>query len=281
MITWFNGLSIQAAEAILLTCCGCRRWAGDVAAGRPYVDLESLNAASDNAWRAATQAEVREAISHHPQIGADMDRLREKFAATADWSAGEQAGIAQADDTTLTALRDANVAYADRFGYIFLVCATGKSAAQMLNLLQARLPNDPDEEWQIARTEQGKITRIRLEKLRPMKSPLTTHVLDTANGRPAAGLAVRLERRDEDDGFVPLASGVTNADGRITDLCVPALFEAGVYRLTFDTGAWYAVRGERTFYPEASIVFEVTTPSEHHHVPLLLSPFGYSTYRGS
>lgn len=114
-----------------------------------------------------------------------------------------------------------------------------------------------------------------------VKSPLTTHVLDTATGRPAAGLAVRLERRDEEDGFKPLASGITNADGRITDLCLPALFEAGVYRLTFDTGAWYAVRGEATFYPEASIVFEVTAPDEHHHVPLLLSPFGYSTYRGS
>lgn len=113
-----------------------------------------------------------------------------------------------------------------------------------------------------------------------MKSPLTTHVLDTARGRPAAGLAVRLERRIGTD-YIALTSGVTNADGRIADLLTPAQFTAGVYRITFDTGAWYAAQGARGFYPEASIVFEVTAPEEHHHVPLLLSPFGYSTYRGS
>lgn len=167
MIAWLNALETPAAEAALRTCCGCERWAADVAAGRPYADAAALFAAADAAWQIATEAEVREAISHHPQIGADLDRLRAKFAATADWSAGEQAGIAQADEATLTALRDANLAYAERFGYIFLVCATGKSAAQMLALLRARLPNDPAEEWQIARAEQGKITRIRLEKLRP------------------------------------------------------------------------------------------------------------------
>lgn len=113
-----------------------------------------------------------------------------------------------------------------------------------------------------------------------MKSPLTTHVLDTAKGRPAAGLSVRLERRIGSD-YIALASGVTNADGRIVDLLTPAEFTKGVYRITFDTGAWYAAQDAQAFYPEASVVFEVTAPEEHHHVPLLLSPFGYSTYRGS
>lgn len=113
-----------------------------------------------------------------------------------------------------------------------------------------------------------------------MKSPLTTHVLETATGRPAAGLHIALERQT-DAGFVPLADGVTNADGRVTDLIAPAAFEEGVYRITFQTGRWYAKRGERTFYPSAAVVFEVFDASEHHHVPLLLNPFGYSTYRGS
>lgn len=165
MISHLNALPTAEAEAALLTCCGCERWASDVAAARPFSDREALNAAADKAWRAATEAEVREAIGHHPPIGADVEALRAKFAATADWSSGEQAGIQGASEATLTALRDANVAYRDRFGFIFLVCATGKTAAEMLDLLRARLPNDPADEWRVARAEQGKITRIRLEKL--------------------------------------------------------------------------------------------------------------------
>ncbi|MBD3944690.1 hydroxyisourate hydrolase [Nocardioides ganghwensis] len=103
---------------------------------------------------------------------------------------------------------------------------------------------------------------------------LSTHVLDTAAGRPAAGVAVTLETSD---GTV-LAEAVTDADGRIGDLA--ADLPAGALRLRFDTGAWYAARGEVTFYPEVVVAFTLSA-AEHHHVPLLLSPFGYSTYRGS
>ncbi len=112
-------------------------------------------------------------------------------------------------------------------------------------------------------------------------SPLTTHVLDTARGLPAVGLALRLEARDADGRFAVLASAVTDADGRAPDLVAPGALEAGVYRMIFDTGAWFAGRGEQGFYPEVTVLFEVTEPARHHHVPLLLSPFGYSTYRGS
>lgn len=111
-------------------------------------------------------------------------------------------------------------------------------------------------------------------------SPLTTHVLDTSTGRPAGGLAVRLERREGDD-FRELARGATNDDGRIADLLPPGALVAGVYRLCFATAAYFAQDGRTGFYPEITIDFEVTRPAEHHHVPLLLSPFGYSTYRGS
>jgi 5-hydroxyisourate hydrolase len=112
------------------------------------------------------------------------------------------------------------------------------------------------------------------------KSPLTTHVLDTATGRPASGVAVRLERRDG-DGFRDLARGVTNDDGRVVDLLAPDSLAAGVYRLTFATAEYFARDGRPSFYPDVTIAFEVTQPREHHHVPLLVSPFGYSTYRGS
>jgi 5-hydroxyisourate hydrolase len=109
---------------------------------------------------------------------------------------------------------------------------------------------------------------------------ITTHVLDTARGRPAAGVPIVLERASG-DGWQELGRGATDADGRLRDLVAEgAPTGAGRYRLTFDTGAYFRDRGEAAFYPEVSVVFTVAA-DEHHHVPLLLSPFGYSTYRGS
>jgi 5-hydroxyisourate hydrolase len=107
-------------------------------------------------------------------------------------------------------------------------------------------------------------------------SPITTHVLDTAQGRPAAGVAVTLERGPD---WTEVGSGRTGDDGRLKELG-PA-DAAGAYRLRFDTGAYFAALGARAFFPEVTVHFTVERPEEHHHVPLLLSPFGYSTYRGS
>ena len=113
-------------------------------------------------------------------------------------------------------------------------------------------------------------------------SGITTHVLDTAAGRPAAGVPVRLEVRLDGRGWVTLADRKTDADGRARDLVAEgSKLDAGTYRLTFGTGAYFAAQGRETFFPEAAVVFEVRDPAQHHHVPLLLSPFGYSTYRGS
>ncbi|HEX2254462.1 MAG TPA: hydroxyisourate hydrolase [Thermoanaerobaculia bacterium] len=112
-------------------------------------------------------------------------------------------------------------------------------------------------------------------------SGLSTHVLDTARGRPAAGLAVRLERR-EGEGWRELRRATTGADGRVAALLPEGTpLTAGDYRLTFDVGVWLAAQGTGGFYPEAAVVFTVRRPDQHHHVPLLLSPYGYSTYRGS
>jgi 5-hydroxyisourate hydrolase len=110
---------------------------------------------------------------------------------------------------------------------------------------------------------------------------LSTHVLDTSAGRPAPGVGVTLER-NEAGGPRTLGRGTTDPDGRCRDLLPSGTpLEAGVYRLSFDSGAYFAARGLATFYPRVEVVFEITSPAEHHHVPLLLSPFGYSTYRGS
>ncbi|MCE3552783.1 hydroxyisourate hydrolase [Pseudonocardia sp. RS11V-5] len=108
---------------------------------------------------------------------------------------------------------------------------------------------------------------------------LSTHVLDATSGLPAAGVPVAVDRRS-DRGWEPLGSAVTDDDGRCRSL-VPDGLEIGVYRLTFDTAHHFRTSGRSGFYPEVSIVFEVAEPQRHHHVPLLLSPFAYSTYRGS
>ena len=112
-----------------------------------------------------------------------------------------------------------------------------------------------------------------------MKSPITTHVLDTSLGKPAAGVAAKLDRL-VDGKAETIGSGVTNADGRIGDL-LEGPINTGRYRLTFDTASYFAERGLKGFFPEVIIVFEIADATQHHHVPLLLSPFGYSTYRGS
>lgn len=110
---------------------------------------------------------------------------------------------------------------------------------------------------------------------------ISTHVLDTARGRPAAGITIRLERL-EGAGAALIGRGETDADGRLREL-VPegAAIDRGVYRLTFDTAAYFAASSTETFYPEVVVVFEIRDPWQHYHVPVLLSPYGYSTYRGS
>ncbi len=113
-------------------------------------------------------------------------------------------------------------------------------------------------------------------------SGITTHVLDVSIGRPARGVPVQLEFFARDRGWIELARQVTDDDGRARGLTAPDQpLEAGPYRLTFGSGEYFRARGGSGFYPEVSIVFEVREPADHYHVPLLLSPFGYSTYRGS
>ncbi|MCC6876339.1 MAG: 2-oxo-4-hydroxy-4-carboxy-5-ureidoimidazoline decarboxylase [Sandaracinaceae bacterium] len=161
-----DGLSESAARAALARCCGATRWVEGMLARRPFRTLQDLLRTADEVWAAMERADVLEAFTHHPRIGADLAGLRAKYAATADWSAGEQAGAAGADEATLIALRDGNLAYEARYGHIFIVCATGKSAAQMLEILRSRMNNDPQKELSIAAAEQAKITKLRLEKLR-------------------------------------------------------------------------------------------------------------------
>jgi 2-oxo-4-hydroxy-4-carboxy-5-ureidoimidazoline decarboxylase len=162
-----SGLAAEDARAALLRCCGSRRWVEGMLARRPFADAGALLAAADEVWGGLAAPDFLEAFTHHPRIGASVDELREKFRATSRWSGEEQGGVAEADAQTLEALAALNADYAARFGFIFIVCATGKSAAEMLALLQARIHNEPEAELRIAAGEQAKITRLRLEKLAP------------------------------------------------------------------------------------------------------------------
>lgn len=111
---------------------------------------------------------------------------------------------------------------------------------------------------------------------------ISTHVLDTASGRPAAGIEIVLERREgEGDDFVRVTTATTDADGRVGGLVAAGELTAGVHRITFAVGDWHRANGVEGFYPEVAITFEVRDADEHHHVPLLLSPFGFTTYRGN
>jgi 5-hydroxyisourate hydrolase len=112
-------------------------------------------------------------------------------------------------------------------------------------------------------------------------SAITTHILDTSRGRPAAGVPVTLEIESA-GGWQLLGKGTTNTDGRIADLMAgDQPLASGVYRLIFDTGSYFTGQGIASFYPEVAVTFRIENADQHYHIPLLLNPFGYSTYRGS
>ncbi|MTV27403.1 allantoicase [Nitriliruptoraceae bacterium ZYF776] len=146
-----------AAEVALLACCGSRRFARELAARRPFTDPDDLQGAAAEVWASLDDDDVREAIAAHPRIG-ERD-------ATARWSAGEQAGAATADAATLEALAEANRAYEERFGHVFLIRASGRTAAEMLDAVRERLTNDPVTELRVAADQQREITALRLDRL--------------------------------------------------------------------------------------------------------------------
>jgi 2-oxo-4-hydroxy-4-carboxy-5-ureidoimidazoline decarboxylase len=147
-----------------LRCCHAARWGGLVVAKRPFQNKDALLRVAEAAWAAMGTDDYLEAFRGHPRIGG-KDALRAKFAGTQSWAQGEQAGAATATEAVLDALAKGNADYEAKFGFIFIVCATGKSAAEMLAILQGRLGNDRVTEMKNAAAEQAKITKIRLEKL--------------------------------------------------------------------------------------------------------------------
>ena len=162
LLAEFNALPSAQAESLLMDCCGCSRWAAAVAACRPYAEKEALSKTADSIWWNLERADWLEAFSHHPQIGG---KLLGGSESARQWAVGEQAGARTASDDVKSRLARANHAYFEKFGYIYIVCATGKSAEAMLAILNQRLQNDPPSELSIAAEQQRLITHIRLDKL--------------------------------------------------------------------------------------------------------------------
>ncbi|GAA3503855.1 hypothetical protein GCM10019016_109670 [Streptomyces prasinosporus] len=297
-LTRFNALGERAALAALHEVCASAAWARRLLAGRPYATAEDLYAAGDAATAGLTAADLDEAMAGHPPIG----RPRPGDPA----SAREQSGMAGAPDGLRAEMLELNLAYQERFGHVFLVCATGRTGEQMRDALRERLGNAPEREREIVRTELGKINRIRLARLveedchrmsTETTASVSTHVLDTSAGRPAGGVAVRLSARSgRDADWRTLGGSATDADGRCEDLPAPPEGTTHV-RLDFAVEAYFGASvkrradarqdapahrdgGATVFFPEVAVTFAVA-PGEHYHVPLLLNPFGYSVYRGS
>ena len=160
----FNHLSNEALEEQLTHCCGSSTWVKGMMKHVPFQTQEELFNRADQIWLSTYENDWREAFLHHPKIG-DIESLQKKFASTAKWAEGEQGAVKQASQQIIEELAEGNRLYEQKFGFIFIVCATGKSAEEMLALLKARLPNSMEEELKTAMLEQQKITHIRLQKL--------------------------------------------------------------------------------------------------------------------
>lgn len=159
----FNELPAGAARRALLGCCSSARLADELLAGRPYPSVASLLRRSDDAVASLAPADLRDALAGHPRIGEQPPAGRE--IADGSWSRQEQAGVAGANADVLQSLADGNRAYEQRFGHIYLVCASGRTAAELLAVLRARLANDAGTEREVVRSELQKINRIRLGSL--------------------------------------------------------------------------------------------------------------------
>ncbi len=159
-----NKLSDESLKEELLKCCGSSRWVKQMIAAKPFRSEKDLLVKAESCWFHTTEADWMEAFSHHPKIG-DLKSLEKKFASTKSLASDEQSTMYAASKATLVGLAKGNELYESKFGFIFIVCATGKSAKEMVELLNERIDNDRAVELKIASEEQHKITTLRLQKL--------------------------------------------------------------------------------------------------------------------
>nr|AKF43402.1 transthyretin-like S-allantoin synthase protein [Pelargonium transvaalense] len=330
-------MELAFEEKDFLACCGSTDFAKQMALISPFSSIEAAIDAARDIW--FNKVDVNgwlEAFAAHPKIG-ESKSANNKSETSAQWSKGEQStALATATGSSLQELAEWNARYWKKFGFVFLICASGRSTSEILAELKRRYPNRPIVEFEIAAQEQMKIIELRLEKLfssneKPASTgnqysaiavkkvedrvsvigghltsasegsasktlqiptrtrpPITTHVLDVC---PAAGMDVLLEMwkgsqprpmfgESDKGGWVLQGCSTTDKDGRSGQLTnIVEFANPGMYKISFNTGK-YSPGG---FFPYVSILFEIkeTQKLEHFHVPLLLSPFSFMTYRGS
>jgi len=160
----FNNLTKNQALATLMQCCSASRWAEGIVELRPFASLSALQVSSQTVWAEMREQDFLEAFDGHPKIG-DPDSLKKKYSTTKEIASSEQSGIKHAGDQIIDELASHNQAYLDKFGFIFIVCATGKTADEMLTGIKKRLLNHREQELTLAANEQQKITTIRINKL--------------------------------------------------------------------------------------------------------------------
>lgn len=159
-----NSLPPQRAADVFTACCGAHRWVSAMVERRPYSSIDDVIQAGNEIWRSTSERDWREAFAHHPRIGESRSAVTQDARASM-WSSGEQSHAATADADIQRQLAGVNAEYEDRFGYIYIVCAAGRTARDLLDIARARVGNDPRDEIRIAADEQRKITELRLHKL--------------------------------------------------------------------------------------------------------------------
>lgn len=259
----FNELDQAAAVELLMTCCASKDWAASVAADRPFAGAAPMLEVAERRWELLPDAERLKAIEAHPPIGG--------LVAASDRERREQAGAAQADRATREALAALNEDYRERFGFVFLTDAAGRDADDMLAELRMRIASSPEQERARAEEQQWRITRRRLRReiIGPAPVLVSTHVLDTAAGAPAAGVEVTISQSGDRREWTVVETRTTDASGRVEGVEVPG---GGWVRLTFATGS--------EFFGDVVVSF-ASGDRARAHVPMLIAPFGYSTYLGS
>lgn len=265
-------------------------WVAEAAAAqRPFATVAALHAAMLQAVQAAPRETQLGFVRGHPELGSKVARA----GALTDASRAEQGGLGldRLSEAEFARFERLNAAYRARFGFPFIICVRRHTRDSILERFERRTHNDPQAELAAALAEIGLITRLRLTAL--VDGPgapktdgrLSTHVLDTLHGRPAAGVRIELAEIGA-SARGRLADAVTNADGRTeAPLLAGAPLRIGRYELAFHIGAYFAAAGaaptEAPFLDVVPVRFAIAEPEGHYHVPLLATPWSYTTNRGS
>jgi 2-oxo-4-hydroxy-4-carboxy-5-ureidoimidazoline decarboxylase len=264
--------------------------AAAVAGKRPFVSLVALDAAMAAAVRASPSGQKLTLVGVHPDLAGKAARVGAMTALSISEQGG--AGLDRLSEADYARFHQLNDAYREKFRFPFIVCVRRHTRESILRQFDRRLQNTPGAEIETAIGEICRIAALRLHDLveaadtLAVSGRLSTHVLDTHGGRPAEGMALTLCELGDDGSRRVVVKAVTNDDGRTSAPLIGGRpVPIGRYELRFEVGAWYASRNvaaaEPAFLQSVPIEFHVAEPEGHYHVPLLVTPWSFSTYRGS